>query len=282
MFFQREKYISLIILLLCLGVLLVINEPKNNKTKDVKENVSVGEQQLSETETFNYTMPQAAGTDMQSLYAEAKKCVVKIVVNGNVGCGVIWQINADEILIVSNRHVLCSDTKGEVTFWTGAVFSAEVAALSQEYDMGLLKVQCEEVPYTLLKEVYEARHISNTEMQENDILWIIGEPIMQIGYLNGEEVYFEGELSEERYIPEFGQKMLVTKCYSKAGMSGGVLIDHYGNMLGMISGGEVSENGEREADITYSISVKALEAEFLNFLSNDFDSAFCNNSDEIY
>lgn len=261
----QRKNISLIILLLCLGVLLVINEPKSSKIKENGENVSVGEQQFRETDTYNYTMPQAAGTDMQELYSEAKKCVVKIVVNGNVGCGVIWQINEASMWIVSNKHLLCNASEGEVTFWTGEAFSAEVADLSQEYDIGLIKVQCEELPYTLLEEVYEARHISNTEMQENDILWIIGEPIMQIGYLNGEEVYFEGELSEERYIPEFGQKMLVTKCYSKAGMSGGVLIDRYGNMLGMISGGEVPENGERESDITYSISVKVLEDELLNF-----------------
>lgn len=247
---HKSIVIMIIICLLSVLAMMVIIVGSSNQV--TKEKVA-----------DSYIMPETSGMDMGELYETAKKCVVCISMKQSVGSGIIWEISEDGIIIVSSKHLLLEDVEGVVTFWNGQELRAEITAYSQQHDIGYLKISEENIPEELKQEIYTVRHPLNTKISEDEILWTVGEPVLQIGYLQKEEVHFEGEVKDKQFMPEFNEDMLQTLCYAKAGMSGGAVFDRYGNLLGMISGGAVEEEAkEREADITYSIPVEVLEEEY--------------------
>lgn len=63
---------------------------------------------------------------IQMVYRLARRSVVKITVKESAGCGIIWKLE-DDIVIVSNKHLLMKDVTAEVTFGNSETVSADVA-----------------------------------------------------------------------------------------------------------------------------------------------------------
>lgn len=206
---------------------------------------------------------------MQIVYQLARRSVVKIEVKDSVASGIVWKIDDDNIVIVSNRHLLMKDVKAKVTFCNGESTECVIMGYSQQYDIGFLKVDIKAVNPNIMRDIYEAvpaDYVTDEqEMAEQFADEYMDRPVLQIGAdLTGSmDNFSKGTIMEIGYEPVFNTNVLKTSCYSKAGMSGGGVFDVGGRLLGMISGGEVAQTAEiRESEITYSIPVTLIVKEY--------------------
>lgn len=205
---------------------------------------------------------QMEDAGMQVVYQLARRSIVKVVVKDAAGSGIVWEINDENIVIVSSRHLLMKDVKAQVTFCDEESADAEIMGYSQQYDIGFLKIDGKNVTANILRDIYEAVPAENFS-DEADML--TQQSVLQIGAdLNGTKEHFAtGTILGVGYEPVFNTNVLKTNCYSKAGMSGGGVFDTGGRLLGMISGGEVAEDAKiREAEVSYSLPVMLITDEY--------------------
>lgn len=199
---------------------------------------------------------------MQIVYQLARRSIVKVVVKDSAGSGIVWEINDDNIVIASSKHLLMKDVKAQVTFCNGECADAEIMGYSQQYDVGFLKIDGKNVTANILRDIYEA---VLAEGLSDDADMLTQQPVLQIGAdLNGDKEHFStGTVLGIAYEPVFNTKVLKTNCYSRAGMSGGGVFDATGCLLGMLSGGEVSKDARvREAQVSYSLPVSLITKEY--------------------
>lgn len=216
-----------------------------------------------------FTMPVSETEDAEKMYEEASKCVVRIVMRQYAGSGLIWRFEEEGMVLVSNRHLLREAAYGTVTFINGDELQAEVLGFSQAYDIGFLFISREALTSDVLRECYQVRlYESLSENMHSGILADI--QVAQIGSAQGVAAdRSKGQLIGKEYVPEFQNDMLVTKCYARAGMSGGGVYDEKGRLLGMIAGGDVDNyNMVRDSQITYSISVEDIEEVYESVMDN--------------
>lgn len=212
---------------------------------------------------------QMEDAGMQIVYQLARRSVVKVAVKDSVGSGIVWKIDDEKIVIVSNRHLLMKDVKAKVTFCNEESADAEIIGYSQQYDIGFLRVGAEGITANILRDIYEAvpaEYVTGEpDCAESFSDEYADRPVLQIGAdLNGNKDNFStGNIMGIGYEPVFNTNVLKTKCYSKAGMSGGGVFDVGGRLLGMLSGGEVTEDAAlREAEVTYSLPVMLIAYEY--------------------
>ena len=158
---------------------------------------------------------------------------VRIQAEGHHGSGSIYQFLEDEIIIVTNYHVLQYwNEDSYVTFFNGAVCNGSIMTVSEEEDVGFLRVQTA----FLADEELEGLHAvneSDSSLTRGDVLYMvdIASDVWQ------PEVY-EGQVLEPcRYLEEFQTEMLYGESLFKPGMSGGGVFDGEGNYVGMLTAG---------------------------------------------
>ena len=205
---------------------------------------------------------QTEDTEMQIVYQLARRSIVKVVVKDAAGSGIVWKIDENRIVIVSNKHLLMKDVKAQVTFCNGECVDAEILGYSQQYDIGFLKIDEKNLAANILRDIFEAVPVEAFFKEEAALSQ---QPVLQIGAdLSGNNEHFStGTISGFGYEPVFNTSVLRTSCYSRAGMSGGGVFDAVGQLLGMLSGGEVLEDAAvREAEVSYSLPVSLIAEDY--------------------
>ena len=209
-----------------------------------------------------FTMPEIIDKKEDKLYEEASNCVVRIVMGQYAGSGLIWRMEEDGMVLVTNKHLLRESAYGIVTFSNEMALQAEVLYFSQEYDLGFLFIPREVLHADILRNCYEVRKTKEGIKQTGEQLE--EQKIIQIA--SSQQVAadcYKGKSKKIVFVPEFQAFMLETECFSKAGMSGGGVFDEKGYLLAMIAGGEVDKDDlARESKITYSIPAWQIEEEY--------------------
>lgn len=209
-----------------------------------------------------FTMPEIIDKKEDRLYEEASGCVVRIVMGQYAGSGLIWRMEEDGMVLVTNKHLLRESAYGIVTFSNEMALQAEVLYFSQEYDLGFLFIPREVLHADILRNCYEVRKTKEGIKQTGEQLE--EQKIIQIA--SSQQVAadcYKGTSKKIVFVPEFQAFMLETECFSKAGMSGGGVFDEKGYLIAMIAGGEVDKDDlVRESEITYSIPVWQIEDEY--------------------
>jgi hypothetical protein len=211
---------------------------------------------------------------MHLVYQLARRNIVKVTVKSSAGSGIIWKIDND-IVIVSNKHLLMNDVKAEIVFCNGETATADIIGYSQQYDIGFVKVNESNITSKLLRDIYEAVPVIFASETENDREAFAenygGVKIMQVGANIDNMIvdYSEGTIKELSFVPLFNTNIIVSNCYAKAGMSGGGIFNGEGRLLGMVSGGEVPDgSSKKESEITYSIPAGLIQGEYNQIISD--------------
>lgn len=265
--------VSILIIVCCLSVTTVTAEEVIIESIITEEHNPWDNRPLIQTTTFvqeymdavklgAFTMPECRTEAADSLYAEASKCVVRIVMGQYAGSGVIWRMEKEGMVIAANKHLLREAAHGSVIFANGIALQAEILYFSPEYDLGFLFIPREELTSELLRDCYEVRRVQELSEQAGE--YIEGRNIIQIASSQQAAAdCYEGVGKGITFVPEFQAFMLETECFSKAGMSGGGVFDEKGYFIGMIAGGDVKVDASvREAEITYSIPTWQIEEEY--------------------
>lgn len=152
------------------------------------------------------------------------------------GSGNIFDFTENEIIIISNRHVLQYwDGDSYVIFMDGTVGNGEILYLSDERDVGFIRIVVENFGYDELirmrsvrkEQVYYDNAQANSAFFVLDITSDIYNPIMHEGTI----------LDKNCYINDFETNMIYTRSYGKPGMSGSGMFDACGAYIGMLTAG---------------------------------------------
>lgn len=245
----------------------------------VLKSSAFGLAKLAENMNINVKALEAEALQMQMVYQLARRSIVKVAAANAAGSGVIWTIDNDRIVIAASRHLLMKDVKAAVTFCNNEVMGAKIMGYSQQYDVGYLYIDLAEASDKLLRDIYEVvPSLYDADTDEGRTLFLqeyAQKDILQIGagLEGGIRNFYKGKVAGLRYMPLFNTYMLETDCYSKAGMSGGGVFEENGRFLGMVSGGDVAEDGQsREAETTFSIPARLIENEYHEVLSAHADT----------
>lgn len=269
--------VSILIIVCCLSVITVTAEeviiesitseeicPWDNRP--LIQSTTYEDEYLGAVKLGALIMPELAGANEETLYEEAAKCVVRIVMGQYAGSGLIWSMEEEGMVIAANKHLLREAAYGTVTFSNEMVLPAEILAFSQEYDLGFLFIPREELTSELLRDCYGVRRIQMVSEKAGEQIEekLENQNIMQIASSQQAAAdCYKGSVKGISFVPEFQVFLLETACYSKAGMSGGGVFDEKGYLLGMIAGGNVElEASVRESEITYSIPAWQIEEEY--------------------
>lgn len=173
--------------------------------------------------------------DVEEAYGRVRRGIVKINAGGLYGSGVIWEMNENEILIISSRHLIEGwNAESTITYSSGMKTGGELMKLSAEYDLGVIRVSRDLFTYeelTRLGAITGGPEAYNG-MRAGDTLFVAGSADGA-----GENMYEGTFESGWWYMEEFDCHMILGFCYAKAGMSGGGIFDAYGNFIGLMSGG---------------------------------------------
>lgn len=186
-----------------------------------------------------------AYVDEQFLLDSICPAIVRLESGDLFGSGVIWQMDEDYIWIITNQHVLVETVDTdlvEVVFWDGIRTHGEILGVSEEYDLGFVKVNLQEMGYYTIDRYYQVRYDVDTfkELLPGDDLFILGSADYPAGNL-----YYGTIGNKSIYMDIFETEMLWAYCEVKAGMSGGGVFDRFGNLIGIVCAG----NDEKEAAV---------------------------------
>lgn len=185
-----------------------------------------------------------AQVDEQYLLDSICPAVVRLEEGNLFGSGIVWKMEEESIWIITNQHMLTADEDGiiDVIFWDGIRAVGNVMLVSEEYDLGIVKVNLKDMGYYTATRYYSVRY--NVDAYETagpgDDIFIVGSADYPAGNL-----YYGTIGNRSIYMDSFGTEMLWAYCEVKAGMSGSGVFDRYGNLLGIVCAG----NDEKEAAV---------------------------------
>ncbi len=187
--------------------------------------------------------PVLTSSDCGMAYENVKNCIVRIHMGNAYGSGVVFKITPENIVIVTNKHVLSywEEAVSYVQFPQGYFTQARILGTSGEHDIGFLVVDNQEFDY---RELEQLRYVHwdmdmYQAMEAGDALFCTGAG--DAVEADGADSFYQGSVGDMNYyIDDFGEYMIYGYGYAKEGMSGGGTFDSYGNFIGMISGATMS------------------------------------------
>lgn len=170
----------------------------------------------------------------------AKGVIVQIHMNQVGGSGVIWQVEEEQLVIVTAAHVLAENSgQVQITFADGYEVESSEYIIEASADIAFVYVPVGNIPLEHLSEYY----LANVDKNKYDEI-ASGDIVIACGSVSepGGEAY-EGTLIENWiWVEDFNQYMMLAKLVADAGMSGGGVFDEEGYFLGIICG--INEEGE--------------------------------------
>ena len=154
------------------------------------------------------------------IVAEVKPATVYIETTEGVGSGMI--IDA-EGYILTNAHVVAGVSTAKVKLSDGQLYSAEVKGRDEIIDIAILKISGENFPFVKFGD-------SDAIAQGNNV-FTLGYPFG----LEGDVSFKEGTIS--RRISDGDVTFLETSAEIHPGNSGGPLVNHFGEVVGINSAG---------------------------------------------
>lgn len=151
------------------------------------------------------------------------------------GSGSVFAMDKDEIIIVTNRHVIqYFDSDSRVVFFNGAECCGRVLGFSESADIGFISVSEDALLWDDKKNLRAVgkRKAAYDELKENSCFFMIN---MADG--PSDPVIYKGAVVDKaRYLADYGMEMLYGDGAAVPGMSGSGIFDYYGNYIGTLSG----------------------------------------------
>ena len=152
------------------------------------------------------------------------------------GSGIILKISDDDILIVTNNHVIADAKKISVGFY-GAdaeedMVEATVKGTDSAHDLAVVVVKKKNIPETIQKNIAAAEIGSSDDIKVGQMAIAIGNSLgygqsLTVGYVSAKERAVE--------VDEGTMKLLQTDAAINPGNSGGALLDSEGKVIGINS-----------------------------------------------
>ncbi|WP_308437228.1 S1C family serine protease [Virgibacillus salexigens] len=146
-----------------------------------------------------------------------QQAVVTVETGDSKGTG--FSISSDG-LILTNYHVVEEASEIIVAFPNDKLYSAHVKEIHPSIDLAILDIDSENMPYLQLAK--------NADIQKNDAIQFIGNPLQFHGIAN------EGTVIGETQLPSWDRKVIMLDAPVYRGNSGSPVINNNGKVIGII------------------------------------------------
>lgn len=172
--------------------------------------------------------------------------VVAVRVGNYLGSGTVFRIMDNSLFIVSNRHVVQTDSDAVITFFNGKTAKGKIAGVSVPYDLAFIEVLREDIPEPARRQIRQVT-LDTNRVEQLDY----GTNLFLMASADGagENRVVGTVLNPREYFEEFGSFMIHSYSKGKPGMSGGGTFDACGYYLGMLTGGLGEESASLPADL---------------------------------
>lgn len=180
--------------------------------------------------------PVLAEENIDKAYANVLCSAVRIQCGRHYGSGSIYVMTEEEIIVVSNKHVLqYFDEESYVTFWDGRSESGRIMGISREADVGFISISTSDFTYEELLQLKSVRKQQDAfdNVKENTCFFMIDAASDSFAPV----LYTGSVIDKNRFLSEYGMEMIYGNAPAVPGMSGTGLFDCYGNYIGILSGG---------------------------------------------
>ncbi len=217
--------------------------------------------------TYNFQNKEQAKTDPSGYYVEAKQTqallsqtgantipqlyknvapnVVSITSKAEVenffygtqavegsGTGVVFNINKDSVLIVTNHHVIENAQELLVSFDNQNVIKSELVGSDSNTDLAVIKVNKSDIPTEILNGLSGVVLGDSDNIEVGEMVIAIGNPL---GYDDTLTVGFISGLNRTLQSGNYTMKLIQTDAAINPGNSGGALINMRGELIGINS-----------------------------------------------
>ena len=238
--------ICLIIILLIFGLLLVNNNLRRSTKNSLEQTL------LKHTDVTTVKSNGVYITDVSDIVDEVMPSIVaitsKTIINsgrfgpsfyGNgsyteegAGSGVIVSEDDDEILILTNYHVVKNSNELSVKFVDNNSYDAKVKGISERKDIAIVSVSKKSIDSETLKQIKVATLGDSNELKVGNGIIAIGNAL---GYGQSVTTGVISALNREVSTDEYTQDMIQIDAAINGGNSGGALLNSKGEVVGINS-----------------------------------------------
>ncbi len=191
-----------------------------------------------------------------------------------VGSGVILADNGEELLIVTNAHVVnptdysdygytVENSEITVTFCNDVTVSGVVKGTDDDADLAIIAVDLDNIDDDTKSEIKIATVGNSDELKVGNGVIAIGNAL---GFGQSVTVGYVSAVNREVTIDDVTRELLQTDAAINPGNSGGGLFDMYGNLIGINSAKYASEDVE---GIGYAIPITSVEDIIIELMNQE-------------
>lgn len=146
------------------------------------------------------------------------------------GSGVIFQINDENVMVVTNEHVVDGASDVMVTLYDNKQVSASIVGIDSETDLAVIKIHKKDIPKEILNKIVAAKLGNSDKLKVGETAIAMGNPM---GYNNTVTVGVISALNREIELPDKKLKLVQTDAAINPGNSGGALVNIKGEVIGI-------------------------------------------------
>ncbi len=147
------------------------------------------------------------------------------------GTGVVFNINEDYVLIVTNNHVVDNSTELSVAFDDDHTAKAEIIGADTDSDIAIIRVAKANIDEAILAQLKPVVFGDSAKLRAGELAIAIGNPLgytdtVTVGFISGVDRKFQ--MSSGSYM-----SLIQTDAAINPGNSGGALINSKGEVIGI-------------------------------------------------
>lgn len=146
------------------------------------------------------------------------------------GSGVIFENNDNNVMIVTNEHVVDRAQDVIIQFHDNKKVPASIIGIDPETDLAVLKVDKKDIPKEISSKIRAAKLGNSNSLRVGETAIAIGNPM---GYNNTVTVGVISALNRKVELPDKKLDLVQTDAAINPGNSGGALVNIYGEVIGI-------------------------------------------------
>lgn len=159
------------------------------------------------------------------------------------GSGIIYELRNEDLLIVTNHHVIDSAKKVDVTFHDGNTLSADLIGYDSRMDLAVLSIELSDLDASEVEDITIANYGDSEALEVGELAVAIGNPLGK-EFSSTVTAGVISAIDRELNIDGSNLTLLQTDAAINPGNSGGALVNSKGEVIGINTAKYVDESVE--------------------------------------
>lgn len=196
------------------------------------------------------------------------------------GSGIIYDIRDNDLLIITNHHVIENANKVEITFHEGISLPAEIIGYDSRMDLAVLSIPLSTIDDSDIEDITVASFGDSTNLEVGELAVAIGNPLGK-EFSSTVTAGVISAIGRELNIDGANLTLLQTDAAINPGNSGGALVNSKSEVIGVNTAKYVDESVE---GMGFSIPVHLALPVIKNIIDNasGTDLAYSTNIDKPF